>query len=52
MMAEGQGATGTDRRRFIAALALFLLWVTGLGVLALTSGRRPEPSPAPTIEGR
>jgi hypothetical protein len=41
----------TDRRRFAAALAVYLLWVAALGALAALSGRRPAPRPA-AIEGR
>lgn len=29
------------RLRFMAALMVFLIWVTGLAVLAVKSGRRP-----------
>jgi hypothetical protein len=43
--------TDADRRRFYAALGLFLLWVVALGVMAVVSGRRPEPNPA-AVEGR
>lgn len=45
--------TGTrvDRRRFFAALGLFLAWVAALGAMAVLSGRRPERGPAAT-EGR
>jgi hypothetical protein len=35
-----------DRRRFVAALGLFLVWVAALGVMAVLSGRRPESTPA------
>ncbi len=41
----------TARRRFQAALGLFLIWVLALGVMAVVSGRRPAPSPA-AIEDR
>lgn len=49
----GSDARGTaaDRRRFRAALGLFLLWVAALGAMAVFSGRRPPPAPAP-FEGR
>lgn len=40
-----------ERRRFLAALGLFLLWVAALGVLAVVSGRRPESTPT-TVEPR
>lgn len=38
-----------DRRRvrFLAALVLFILWVAGLGVLAMYSSRRPAARQAP-----
>ncbi len=39
------------RRRFRAALGLFVVWVAALGVMAIVSGRRPAPSPA-AIEER
>jgi hypothetical protein len=39
------------RRRFYVALGLFLAWLTALGVLAVTSGRRPD-SVAAVNEGR
>jgi hypothetical protein len=39
-----------DRRRFYAALGLFLLWVAALAAMAALSGRRPDPSPA-ALEG-
>lgn len=32
------------RNRFLAALALFILWVCALGVLAVVSARGPEPA--------
>ena len=35
-----------ERRRFHAALALFLLWVAALGTLALLTGRKPAQNPA------
>jgi hypothetical protein len=44
-------ANDQDRRRFYAALGLFLLWVAALGAMAALSGRRPAPSPA-AVEGR
>ena len=34
------------RRRFLAALAVFALWVAALGVLAVLSGREPPRRPA------
>jgi hypothetical protein len=39
------------RKRFLAALALFFLWVAVLGVLAVTTGRRP-PVRSATLDGR
>jgi hypothetical protein len=51
---QGQGpprATPGQRRRFYAALGLFVLWVAALGAMAVLSGRRPAPAPAP-FEGR
>jgi hypothetical protein len=33
--------------RFLAALALFAVWVTFLGALAIFSGREPPARPAP-----
>jgi hypothetical protein len=33
------------RRRWIAAVLLFLVWVTALGAMALVSGRSPAPRP-------
>jgi hypothetical protein len=44
-------ATGRNRQRFHAALVLFVLWLAALGVMAMLSGRRPAPAPAP-FEGR
>jgi hypothetical protein len=40
-----------DRKRFVAALAVYLVWVAALGALAALSGHRPAPR-APAIEGR
>jgi hypothetical protein len=34
------------RLKFFVALAVFLAWVTSLGVLAVLSGRQPPASPA------
>lgn len=34
------------RLRFYAALTVFALWVTSLGVLAVVSGREPPHRPA------
>lgn len=53
-MNETSGGTtskGKDRRRFVAALGFFLVWIVALGVLAVFSGRRPEPTPT-GAEGR
>jgi hypothetical protein len=36
-----------DRRRYYAAVGLFLIWVAVLGTLAVLSGRQPEPTSAP-----
>lgn len=47
---RGPGTAG-ERRRFYAAMALFLLWVTALSVTAVFSGRRPAPEPA-AFQGR
>ena len=44
-------ATGSDRRRFYAALGLFLIWVAALGAMAVLSGRRPASNPA-AFKGR
>jgi uncharacterized membrane protein len=33
------------RRRFVAALAVFALWVAALGALAVVSGREPPHQP-------
>ena len=41
-----EAKVGKDRRRFIAALGLFLLWIVALGVMAISSGRRPDPGPS------
>lgn len=35
-----------DRRRFQAALALFVVWVAALAALALSTGRKPAQNPA------
>jgi len=32
-----------DRKRFLAALAAYLIWVAALGTLAVFSGSRPAP---------
>ncbi len=48
---RGDTVTGTQRRRFYAALTLFLVWVAALGAMAALSGRRPPANPA-VIEGR
>ncbi len=53
-MGEGRDVpkgTARDRRLFIAALGLFLLWIAALGALAVTTGRGPEANPSAT-EGR
>ena len=44
-------ATRAQRRRFLAALGLFLAWVAVLGTMAAFSGRRPAPNPS-AIEDR
>jgi hypothetical protein len=36
-----------DRRRFLAALGLYLIWVAALAGLAVVSGQRPATWPAP-----
>ncbi len=41
----------SDRRRFQAALGLFLIWVAVLGAMAVFSGRRPAANQA-AIDGR
>jgi hypothetical protein len=33
--------SGQQRRWFLVALAVFLLWVIALGVMAVTTGRKP-----------
>lgn len=38
--------TPAQRRRFVAAVVLFVAWVAALGLLAVTSGSRPVPKPA------
>lgn len=35
----------TRRRRFVVALFVFVVWVTSLAVLAVSSGRRPIEHP-------
>jgi hypothetical protein len=35
------------RRRFVAALVAYALWVATLGALAVMSGREPPRQPAP-----
>jgi hypothetical protein len=35
------------RLRFVAALLAFALWIAALGVLAISSGRKPRPVPQP-----
>jgi hypothetical protein len=40
-----------ERKRFVAALAVYLVWVAALGALAALSGHRPAPRPS-AIEGR
>ncbi|WP_406694080.1 hypothetical protein V5E97_23845 [Singulisphaera sp. Ch08] len=40
------------RRRFVAALLVFLIWVGALTVLAAKSGRRPMPRPASPVVPR
>jgi hypothetical protein len=48
---EWRAGTEQQRRRFLAALGLFLLWVAALGVMAYTTGRKPA-ARAPSAEGR
>lgn len=43
--------TAQDRRRFLAALGLFLSWVAALAAMAVFSGRRPASGP-PSVEDR
>jgi hypothetical protein len=43
--------SGQERQRFLVALAGFLLWVIALGVMAVTTGRKPVARPSPP-EGR
>lgn len=38
---DGPDTKAAERRRFLAALALFFLWVMGLAVMAVTTGRKP-----------
>lgn len=47
----GTAGTGRDRRRFVAALGLFVFWLCALGIMAVLSGRSPEPTPT-AIEDR
>jgi hypothetical protein len=37
------------RRRWIAAVVLFVVWVAALGALALSSGRRPAQHQHPQV---
>lgn len=37
------------RRRFAAALTLFILWVVALGAMAVLSGRKPPPAKAKIV---
>ncbi len=37
----------TARRRFLAALGLYLIWVGALAAMALTSAERPPGRPVP-----
>ena len=43
--------TRQQRRWFLAALAMFLLWVAALTVLAVKTASKPEVRPAP-VSGR
>jgi hypothetical protein len=38
------------RKRFLAALAVFLAWVAGLAALAASSARRPAERPHPPLQ--
>ena len=49
-MDHGRNAT-KDRKRFALALAMYLIWVSALGVLSVLSGYRPTARPAAN-EGR
>jgi hypothetical protein len=40
--------TGKGRKRFVAALAVYLAWVAALGTLAALSGYRPASRPSAT----
>ena len=51
MEGRQESATKSARRRFYAALGVFLLWVAALGAMAVVSGRRPAQNPA-AIENR
>jgi hypothetical protein len=39
------------RRRFVAALALYLIWVGALVAMAVTSSERPPAKPQPPATG-
>ena len=41
-----RAGTSRDRRRFYAALGVFLVWIAALAVTAVVSGRRPASRPA------
>jgi hypothetical protein len=38
------------RRRFVAALVVYALWVAALGALAVVSGREPPRRPATPVK--
>ena len=44
-LGTGAGAT-RERRRFYAALGVFLIWIAALAVTAVISGHRPASQPA------
>jgi hypothetical protein len=47
LLSLAEGALWMDvRRRFVAALIVFALWVATLGALAVVSGREPPRHPA------
>jgi hypothetical protein len=49
--AQRQPGTAAERRRFLAAIGLFLVWVAALGTMAAVSGRRPAPVQTPAEAG-
>lgn len=48
---DRRAGTEQERKRFLAAVGLFLLWVAALGVMAFTTGRKPA-ARSSTVETR